>query len=126
MHKLEELKKTLCAELEEYAKRGNNLDIQSLEVIDKLAHAVKNLDKVIQGEEEYSGRSYGRGGNNSYESYGSYGSYDGAGWSSARGRNSRARGYSYGDTMESFKKLIESAPDEQTKNELSRIMGKFD
>ena len=115
MHKLEELKKTLCAELEEYAKRGNNLDLQSLDVIDKLAHAVKNLDKVIQGEDGYSGRSYGR--DNSYESYG-------AGWSSARGRG--MRGYSYGDTMESFKRLIESAPDEQTKNELSRIMGKFE
>lgn len=109
MHKLEELKKTLCAELEEYAKRGNNLDLQSLSTIDVLAHAIKNIDKIINSEEGYS---------NTYRN-----SYGSGGWSS---RSNSMRGYSYGDTMESFKKLIESAPDEQTKNELSRIMGKFE
>jgi hypothetical protein len=120
MHKLYELKKTLCAELEEYAKRGNNLDLQSLETIDILAHAVKNLDKVIKAEDEelgYSGRSYA---NNSYNSYE-------GGWSNMRSRMSNARDrYSYTDTMESFKKLIDSAPDEQTRVELSRMMQKFE
>ena len=111
MHKLEELKKTLCAELEGYAKRGNNLDLQSLSTIDVLAHAVKNLDKIIKGEESgYSNTYYPASERNSYE----------GGWSS------KGRGYSYGDTMESFKKLIESAPDEQTKNELNRLKGKFE
>lgn len=46
-------------------------------------------------------------------------SYEG-GWSNARGR------YSYGDTMESFKKLIDSAPDEQTKAELNRMMQRYE
>lgn len=110
MQKLIELKKTLCAELEEYAKRGNNLDLQSLDTIDKLAHAIKNICKVIEADEresEYSNRYSMR---NSYE----------GGWSNARGR------YSYGDTMESFKKLMDNAPDEQTKAELNRMMQRYE
>lgn len=114
MHKLYDLKETLCKELEEYAKRGNNLDLQSLSTIDVLAHAVKNLDKIIKGEEGYS--------NTYYPAHDRGNSYEG-GWSS---RGGNMRGYSYGDTMESFKKLIESAPDEHTKNELMKMKEKFE
>jgi len=101
MHKLYELKETLCKELEEYAKRGSNLDLQSLNTIDTLAHAIKNLDKII--------------GANDYSSMNSYGN----GWST-RGR------YSYSDMKEGLKKLIDSAPDEQTKSELMRMAQRFE
>lgn len=103
MHKLYELKEVLCKELEEYAKRGSNLDLQSLNTIDILAHAIKNLDKII-GTSEYSNMG------NSYE----------GGWSTRRGR------YSYADMKEGLRKLIDSAPDEQTKNELMRMAQKFE
>lgn len=46
--------------------------------------------------------------------------FGGGGWSNARGR------YSYGDTMESFKKLMDNAPDEQTKAELNRMMQRYE
>lgn len=46
MHKLEQLKETLCRELEEYGER-DNLDVGGLDVVDKLAHAIKNIDKII-------------------------------------------------------------------------------
>ena len=55
MHEIYELKDMLCRELEEYGKKGD-LDVGSLEIIDKLAHAVKNLGKIIEmnDENEYS------------------------------------------------------------------------
>lgn len=86
MHELYELKDKLCEELEEYGSK--EMTAGSLEVIDKLAHAIKNLDKIIEAyeEEEYSSRG-GMSGEGSYE-----GSYGG---SYARGGNrggSRAGG----------------------------------
>lgn len=93
MHEIYELKEMLMKELEEYGRKGE-LTGGSLEVIDKLAHALKNIDKVIEAkemeEEEYSmeGGSYERGGN-SYARGGSGGGGQGGGGSS---RNSYARG----------------------------------
>ena len=104
MHKLVELKETLCKELEEYAKRGSNLDIQSLSTIDTLAHAIKNIEKII---------NYGEGAKNVEQQ-------SSTGWSTKRDKYNY-----YADTMGSFEKLIENAPDEQTKNELMKMRDKF-
>lgn len=49
MHKLVELRDTLVQELEEYGN-SEQLDLSALDVIDKLAHAIKNIDKVINSE----------------------------------------------------------------------------
>ena len=104
MHKLHELKETLCKELEEYAKRGSNLDIQSLSTIDTLAHAIKNIEKII---------SYGEGADKVETTYST-------GWSTKRDKHNY-----YADTMGSCEKLIENAPDEQTRNELMKMRDKF-
>ena len=67
MHALEELKNMLMEELEKCSKKGE-LSAGSLEVIDKLAHAVKSIDTIMamEGYSEDSG-NYGeyndRGGN---------------------------------------------------------------
>ncbi len=84
MHKLYDLKKMLCKELEEYGSK--ELSAGSLDVIDKLAHSIKNIDKVIMAEENYSG-DYSRG------------SYSMGGGSYARG--SYADGGSYMDSRRS-------------------------
>lgn len=72
MHELMKLKEMLCKELEEYGSKGE-LTGGTLEVVDKLAHAVKNLDKIIEAyeEEEYSQRG-GQGGGNRYSYEGGY------------------------------------------------------
>ena len=57
MHKLYELKEMLCEELEEYGSKGK-LDVGALEIVDKLAHAVKNIDKIIEGEEGGASNTY--------------------------------------------------------------------
>lgn len=49
MHKLVELREILLQELEDYGTH-EQLDISELDVIDKLAHAIKNIDKVINAD----------------------------------------------------------------------------
>jgi len=54
MEELMKLKDTLCNELEEYSRKGK-MSAGDLEVVDKLTHTIKNLDKIIENYEEYSG-----------------------------------------------------------------------
>ena len=57
MHDLYELKEKLMKELEEYGKQ--ELTAGSLEVVDRLSHAIKNICKIIESyemEEDYSMR----------------------------------------------------------------------
>lgn len=62
MNELYELKEKLCRELKKY--NNENINTSNLEIIDKLSHAVKNMDKIIQSYEEEENASYGY---NSYE-----------------------------------------------------------
>lgn len=140
MHDLYELKEMMCKELEEYGKKGD-LTAGSLEVVDKLAHAIKNLDKIIESyeEEEYSNRggSYedgGRGGNRGGMSY----RYDdGRSYARGRGRNarrdsmgrySRERGYSRAgeEMVMELRELMEDAPDDKTRQEFERFIRKIE
>lgn len=66
MHELYELKEKLMRELEEYGTK--ELSAGTLQAVDTLAHAIKNLCKIIEAaeEEEYSmaggSYAYARGG----------------------------------------------------------------
>ena len=97
MNELYELKEKLCRELKKYS--SEDVTTNSLEVVDKLSHAIKNLDKIIEKYEEDEGGSYGY---NSYEpnynrsNRSSYrGSYNNGG-SYARGRGRNAKRDSMG------------------------------
>ena len=129
-----DLKEMLCKELEEYGKKGD-LSAGTLDIVDKLAHAVKNLDKIIEADEGgsyYSGESYegrsmrgGSYGGGSYERGGrsNRGSYRG---SYARGRYSR-EGYSRkGEIAEQLRDLMEEAPDEKTRQEIQKLVMKME
>lgn len=92
MHELYELKEKLLKELTGYANQ--EMSAGSLEVIDKLSHAIKNICKILESaeEEEYSGRgNYSREGySRNYSREGRRYAYDGGqGGSYARGRNAR-------------------------------------
>ena len=86
MHELYELKEKLCDELKDYGTK--EVTASNLEVIDKLAHATKNIDKIIEAYDGdgYSGRMYHDGMGGSYRGY----SRDG-GYSNARGRMNAQR-----------------------------------
>lgn len=148
MHELYELKETLCKNLEEYGKK-NDLKAGDLDVIDKLAHSIKNLDKVIEKyeEEEYSG-ARGRGSNAKRDSRGRYSSeYSNAmgmsrdgysmrgdyynergGYSNERGGNySNRGGYSRNNNMiMELRELMEDAPDERTRMEFDKFIRKME
>ena len=134
MHAIYDLKEMLCKQLEDYGKKGE-LTAAALERVDMLAHAVKNLDRIIEHmeESEYSGNMDGRSyGGRSYRD----GGYDG-GRSMARGRGSNARrdsmgryasdGYSsIGDMADQLRSMMDEAPDERTRQELQRLASKLD
>ena len=149
MQDLYALKEMLCKELKNYGKKGE-LTAGSLDVIDKLAHALKNLNKVIEKieEEQYSGRSYDGGGsyrgsydyeNGSMSNKGSYARFmdDGSYGSYARGRGSGARrdsmgryasdGYSrHNDMVMELRELMQDAPDERTRMEFEKFINKME
>lgn len=104
MHKLYELKETLCAELEEYGDK-EEITASSLDIIDKLAHSVKNIDKIIKmdDDDEYSNR-------------GRRGMY------SRRDRYSRRSG---NKMVEQLEDLMDETTDERTKQEIQRLISKI-
>lgn len=121
MHAIYDLKEMLCKQLEDYGKKGE-MNAAVLERVDMLAHAVKNLDKIIEVYEasedgEYSGNrnrmydvSYRRDGGQSYR---------------GRKRDSMGRyasdGYSR-DMVAQLKDMVEDAPDERTRQEMQRLI----
>lgn len=132
MHELYELKEQLMKELEEYGRKGE-LSTGSLEVVDKLAHTVKNLCKIIESYEDEEGYSSADGMMNRNTS-----GYRG-GMSYARrgrernakrdsmGRYSSNRGYSYGneDMVEQLRDLMDDAP-EQVRSDIQRLINKVE
>lgn len=154
MRELYELKEKLMEELEKYGQE--ELTAGSLEVVDKLSHAIKNLHKIIEKceEEDYSMdggmSSYAR---NSYAQRGQSYAYEGqSGNSYARGGNSYARGgqsYARGrgknakrDSMGRYASeggysgseeminelygLMEEAPDDKTRKEFEKFIKKVE
>ena len=112
MNELHELKEMLCEELKKYGKKGE-LSAGSLEIIDKLAHSIKNIEKVIESD-DYSNAYRGTRG----RSY-------------ARRRDGRGRytndGYSrHDDMVGELRYLMDNAEDEQTRREFQRFIDKME
>ena len=141
MDELYKLKEMLCKELEEYGSKGD-MTAGTLDVVDKLAHALKNLDKVIEAKEEeveYSNRAYPDGMGGSYRN-GRGGSYRGGsyndGGSYARGRMNARRdsmgrysgeGYSrHGGMVDELREMIQDAPNEAIKRDIQRLVDKIE
>ena len=132
MKELYELKEMLCDTLEEYGKK-RDLSASSLQTIDTLAHACKNVCKIIEAceeSEDYSNRGYGRsydgGMSRRYSMDGYY--YDDGGMSNRRGRAANGRFVSR-DASEMARKLrdmMDDAPDASTKNEIARLAEKME
>ena len=124
MRELYELKDMLVKELEEYGAKGE-LSAGTLDIVDKLAHTVKNLCKVIEDAEGYSGDMgyHGR----SYRGYRDEGSYRGR--MNARrdsmGRYSGERGYSRDGLADELRDLMREAPEEH-KQEFQRLIDKLE
>ena len=111
MKELHELRERLCDELKEYGKK--DLSAGSLDVVDKLTHTIKNLDKIIDAD-GYSGHypyvydGMSRGSDRSY----------------AR-RDSMGR-YSRSGLTDKLHELMDEAPDDRTRMEIKRLIDKME
>ena len=131
MHELYELREKLCKELKKYS--SEEVTTSSLEVIDKLSHSIKNIDKIIDKYDEEEGGSYGY----NYEPH-YRGGRSGRGSSYGRGRGRNAKrdsmgryssndGYSRNsDIASELRELMMDAPDEQTRQEYQRVISKLE
>ena len=134
MHKLYQLKDMLCEELEQFGDR-DKLTSSSLETVDKLAHAAKNVAKIIESceEEKYSmddgmGRRSYDGGMSRRRGYSNDGYYYDDGNSYRRGRAANGRFVSR-DGSEMARKLREmmaDAPDENSRQEIQRLADRME
>lgn len=117
MHDLKRLNDMLIKELEEFGKSGN-LSKTSLDQIDKLAHASKNVAKVIECKEKEGGE---------YSNYG----YSREGYS-REGRSYADRepmSYGYSGSNDDLKgqlyKLMDMATDRRTREELRSFIDRM-
>lgn len=137
---MENLRETLCEELEEIARK-QKMNAGDLEIAHKLTDTIKNIDKICMLEEggEYSygyddemsmrGNSYARGGNNGGGNRGGGGRGGNRGGGGrnrdSRGRYSRNDGYSEDDgrseMMEHLEMALETA-NEDDREYLKRMM----
>lgn len=132
MKAMEELRETLCAELDEIARKGE-MSAGDLETVHKLTDTIKNIDKIIMLEEggysqagERNIRGYGDG--NSYANRGEHwvrGHYSRDGEMSGARRNNRGR-YSRADgkehMIEQLHELMEDATTERQRSAIHRCM----
>ena len=115
MHKLYDLKEMLCEELEEYADKSK-LDMGGLEIVDKLAHAIKNIDKIIaMDEESYSNEYRRKDMGTSYRDRRGY-----------RGGTSYRRMSRAGDMMAELHEMREDAPNETIRKEIDNLIHKME
>lgn len=129
MQELYELRDKLCKELKEYSKK-DKLDSSSLQIVDTLAHSLKNVCKIIESyemEDGYSNASMprmprvsyayddmpyarGRGANARRDSMGRYSSRDGGGYSS------------HGDFRMEMQDLMNQAPNDYVRQKMMEAM----
>ena len=145
MKDLEELCTTLSRALnqsnEKIRSAGGKVSGADMEYIQRLTHSLKSVKSVMAMEEAandmddgYSERGYSRG----YDRGGSYrGSYN-DGYSMARGRMNARRdsmgrysrgedGYSRGGNMvDELRDLMGMAPDQETRQEMQRLISKME
>ena len=111
MKELVELREKLCDELKEYGKKGD-LSAGTLTVVDTLAHSIKNIDKILDADEGYSGYYPAR---YAYDDGLSRRSY-------ARDRMGR---YSRTGLADKLRDLMDEAPDDHTRMEIKRLVDKM-
>lgn len=124
MRQLEELKEKLMRELKMVSNK-DQMTLADISMIDTLTHAIKNLCKVMEEEEGYSGGDWMA--NGSYRGRGSYGD-DYSNRHYVRGHYSRNDG-SYGHEGHSYRYMLEreysNASDPREREIIRRMMDRM-
>lgn len=123
MHEIVNLKEKLCRELEEYARR-DRLDYQSVQIIDTIAHTVKNLNKII---DDYNKNGYSEAPRMrvSYSNGYNYGHGD-RDWRNANYYSMNDR-YSTSNNMlvDRLRNIMMDTPDERSRMEIQRLIDRM-
>lgn len=131
--KMEQLRDLLCEELDKVAEK-KELTRDSLDIVNKLTHSIKNIDTIMAMEESgYSedyyedGSSYarGRGRNAKRDSRGRYSrdnSYEGS--RSSYARRGYSRGYSQDkeDMISQLEDMMNSASDDSQREAIRKAL----
>lgn len=122
MKHLEDLRETLCRELDEIAEKGE-LSAGDLETVDKLTHTLKNLDKIMMGGEYSNAGDWYAMGNYGRDGYRD----DYRGGNSYRGRKRDSMGrYSRADAKDDMadklRRMMDDAPDSRTRDALEKAL----
>lgn len=130
MHAVYELRERLCEELEEYGKK-RELSAGALDVVDKLAHTIKNLDKILEcyegGYSGYSNRqSYRDNGSSNRRMYSGRNSYNYDNGQSNSRITYSGNGYSRTGMVEKLTRLMDEAPDDRTREDIQNIIYRID
>ena len=112
MKELYELKEKLVDELKGFSRM--EMTSTNLDKIDKLAHAAKNVCKIIDESDDGASGYYSRTGR----------VYDGGSFRSSNRRDSMGR-YSRDGLADKLHELMEAAPDEHTRMEIQRLIDKM-
>lgn len=123
MHKLHNLKDKLLQELEEFSEQS--LSESSLKSIDTLAHAIKNIDKVIDSCDYEDGYSESMGYVRDEPYVRPDGSYSTRGRGAGAKRDSMGRYSKADDIRGELHKLMNSVHDEHAKEEIRHLMEKM-
>lgn len=134
MKALEDLRETLCSELDEIARKGE-MSAGDLEAVHKLTDTIKNIDKIIMLESDGYSQARGRETRTVYNDGNSYArrgehyvrghySRDGGdmydGRRDNRGRYSRTDGKEH--MMEQLHEMMEDATTERQRSTIKRCM----
>lgn len=136
MHELYKLKDSLIKELESMSNQG--ISKSNIDMIDKVAHATKNVAKVIEccESDEYSNgysrrdgysRRYNDGGSYANDGTGNYVRPDGS-YARGRGRSRDSMGrYSSAEDemISNLERLMETASDEHTRKEIQKLIDRM-
>lgn len=112
MKELYELKEKLVDELKDYGKR--EISSGSLEMIDKLAHAAKNVCKIIDESDDGNSGYYSRTGR----------IYDGRSFRNSYRRDDMGR-YSRDGLADKLRELMDEAPDEKSRMEIQKLVDRM-
>lgn len=116
MHDLYNLKEMLCKELSDYGKDGG-LSLSSLDTIDKLAHAAKNVAKLIEESDGYSRRNYSMDG---------YYYDDGNSYRRGRDRMGRFVSRDGSEMAHKLREMMRETTDDGLKAEIRRLAEKME
>ena len=112
MKELYELKEKLVDELKDYGKM--EMTSANLEKIDKLAHAAKNVCKIIDESDDGNSGYYSRTGR----------IYDGRSFRNSYRRDGMGR-YSRDGLADKLRELMDEAPDDKTRMDIQRLVDKM-